>query len=104
MVCPRYERSTHYFSWLGGPGAVSIKKHVGTRYAEHVLLHPLKSVGPIVHFGASGAQNVYALFFMLRWARCGFHKKSSRIGDAELVFLYPVGSEGHVVHSSASKW
>jgi hypothetical protein len=31
------------------------KKHVGTRYAKLVFLHPVESSGHVVHFGASGA-------------------------------------------------
>jgi hypothetical protein len=50
------------------------KKQAGTRYAELVFLHPVRSVGHIVHFGAQGAQNVDALFSLLRWALCDFQK------------------------------
>jgi hypothetical protein len=45
------------------------KKCVGTRYAELVFLHPVGFVGHVVHYGASGAQNINALFFMLGWDR-----------------------------------
>jgi hypothetical protein len=38
---------------------------------------------------------------MLGWDRYGFHKKHIKIRDIELVFLDPVGSLGHVVHSGA---
>jgi hypothetical protein len=44
------------------------RKRVGTRYTEVVFLCPVGSVGHIVYFSASWAQNVNALFFMLRWA------------------------------------
>jgi hypothetical protein len=40
-----------------------------------------------------------ALFFMFGWVWCGFHKKHAGIHYAELVFLHPVGSVGHAVHS-----
>jgi hypothetical protein len=39
---------------------------------------------------------------MLRLSRCDFDKKRAGTHYAELVFLYSVGSAGHVVHSNAS--
>jgi hypothetical protein len=46
----------------------SIKKLTGPRYAEHVFLHPVFFAGLILHTGASGEQNIDALFLMLGWA------------------------------------
>jgi hypothetical protein len=72
---------------------------VGTRYAKLLFLHPVGSVGHVVHSGASGVRNVDALFFMLRLDRYAFDKKRVGRHYAELVFLHPVGSACHVVHS-----
>jgi hypothetical protein len=66
------------------------------------FLHLVGSVGHIVHSGATGAQKIDALFFMLRWDWYVFHKKHARTHYTELAFLHLVGSVGHVVHYSAS--
>jgi hypothetical protein len=100
-VRPSSEMSIHYFSCSGGPGAVSIKS-VGTGYAKFLFLHPVGSAGHVVQSCASRAGKVEAILFMLRWARCGFHKKRARTPSIKLVFLHLVRSTGHVVHSGAS--
>jgi hypothetical protein len=68
-----------------------------------MFLHPLGSVGHLVHSGASLTSNTDALFFVLRWDRYGFDKKRTGTSYAELKFLHLVGSVGHTVHSSASQ-
>jgi hypothetical protein len=52
--------------------------------------------------GASGAQNIDALFFILGLDRYGFNKKHARTRYAELVFSHPTGFAFNVVHSGAS--
>jgi hypothetical protein len=39
---------------------------------------------------------------MLEWDWYGFDKKRTEARYAELWFLHPVGSAGHIVHSGAS--
>jgi hypothetical protein len=62
----------------------------------------VRFAGHVVNSGASRVQNFDALFFMLGWVRCSFHKKHTGTRYAELVFLHPVGSASYKVHSSVS--
>jgi hypothetical protein len=68
-----------------------------------MFLHPMGTAGHVVHSGASGVQNIDALFFMLRWAQCGFHNEHAGTRFTKLVFLHLVGSVGHVVHSATPR-
>jgi hypothetical protein len=64
------------------------KKRVGRRYTELLFLYLMGSAGHIVYSGASGAQNIGALFFMLGYDRYGFNKKRAGTCYAELVFSH----------------
>jgi hypothetical protein len=68
----------------------SHRKRAGTRYAELVFLHLVRSIGHVMRSGVSRVSNAEELFFMLGWARCGSQKKHTRTRYTELVFLHPV--------------
>jgi hypothetical protein len=89
--------------WFVISEVVLSQKTTGSRYTEHVFLHPMRSVGHIVRSVASGVQNFDALFFMLVWVCCGSHKKHVGTHYAEPIFLHPVGSTGHIVCCGATR-
>jgi hypothetical protein len=50
-----------------------------------------------------GFHQMLTLFFIPGSDRYGFHKKRAGARYAKLLFLHPVQSTGHVVHSGASR-
>jgi hypothetical protein len=96
------QKSTYYFSCSGGTGSASTKSALGHVTTNLFFLHPVGSVGHVVHFGAYQVRNIDALFFILGWDRYGFHKNNVETRYAECVFLYLVGPTGHVVCFGAS--
>jgi hypothetical protein len=74
-----------------------------TCYTKFVVLDKVKSMGHVVHSGASRTRNIDVLFFMLKWDRYGFHKMYGGKRYTKHVFLHAVGSVGHVLHSSESR-
>jgi hypothetical protein len=60
------------------------------------------SAGHVVHSYGSGSRNVDTLFFMVSGTSTNSTKSASGHITLNLFFLHPVGSMGHIVHSSAS--
>jgi hypothetical protein len=62
------------------------KKRTGTHYTKVVFLHPMGSAGHVVHYSASGAQNIDTLFFMLGWACVVLIKSAPRNVTSNMSF------------------
>jgi hypothetical protein len=62
------------------------KKCTGTCYTKLCVLHPVGYACQVVHLHVSRAQNVIALFFIIRLDRYGFYKKRAGTRYAKLVF------------------
>jgi hypothetical protein len=91
----------HYLSCSDGTGTDSTKS-APAHYTELMFLHPVESMGNVVHSDASGARNIDTLFLLLERDRYEFKKQSDGTEYDKLVFLHLVGSMGDVVHSSES--
>jgi hypothetical protein len=78
------------------------KKRTETRNTKLVFLHPVVSVGRVVHSGAFRARNINTLFFMFGWDRYGFDKKCAETRYTEPVFLDMMQSTGNTELSGAS--
>jgi hypothetical protein len=101
VVCLGCKTSTHFIFMHGWVWCRSNKKHGMTRYHELMFLHLVGYAGHVVRSGASEAQNVNTLFFILRSVQCGSHKHHVEARYAKHMFLYPLGSVGHIVRSGA---
>jgi hypothetical protein len=104
--------ATHYANFFTSDGICGVSLWIPVHLGHKILmnyfscsggLHPVRSAGHVVHSGAFDERNINALFFKLRWAQSGFHKKHIGTHYVRLLFLYLVGYANHVVHSGASR-
>jgi hypothetical protein len=97
-VRPGCEMSTHYFSCLGETATDSTKRCQDTLRRTCVFASS-DLCGSCSAFRCLWGMKHHALFFMLGWDWCGFHKKCIRRSYFKLVFSHLVGYAGRVVPS-----
>jgi hypothetical protein len=74
----------------------------GTRYAEHVFLHPVGSCGSCSALRCVRDTKRRCTIFLASVGAMRTAQKLVRTPYAKLVCLHPMVSAGHVVHSCAS--
>jgi hypothetical protein len=75
----------HYLSCSDGTGTDSTKSATA-HYTELMFLHPVESMGNVVHSDASGARNIDALFLLLERDRYEFKKRAMGQSTTNLCF------------------
>jgi hypothetical protein len=95
------ETSTDYFSWSGGTGTDSTRMAPGhvTPNLYFFIWWDLRVIWCIPV--RPGCEISTQYFSCSRWPQCFFQKNCSLTRHTKLVFLHPVGSVGHIVHSGA---
>jgi hypothetical protein len=100
-VCRGHKTLMHYFSCSGGPSTDLTKSTMG-HIRPNFCFCIWRDLGHIVHFVCPG-RKMSKHYFHARVRPDGFDKKNIETCHAKLVFLHPVGSAGHVVHSGQSR-
>jgi hypothetical protein len=97
-VHPGHKMLMDYFSCSDGPSAVSIKSTQG-HVTPNFCFASIGICGSRSAFLCNRGVKHRCTIFILGWARIGFHKKCAGTRYIDLLFLHPMGSAGHVVHS-----
>jgi hypothetical protein len=77
-MCNRTGNVDALFFMLGWTRCGLHKKCAGIHYTKFVIFHLVRSMGHIVHYGASGPRNVDGLFFMLGGPSAVSRKSATR--------------------------